>query len=123
MEQQERTLQKQAAPKESGHSEPQQQEQRPGISFAVQALRDGGTVWDLPRESLEELAGRVGNSAMLALSAMRTLEAALHQTVLTDTEPQTAATEVPDTACLLVSAADLTAGTWPASPFDPTGLA
>ena len=123
MEQQEQALQKQTAQKETSHNQPQQQERRSFTGVALQALRDGGAVWELPRQSLEELAATVGNSNMLALTAMRTPEAELHQTQLLGAQPQTAVTEVPDTACPLMQASDLTAGTWPASAFDPAGLA
>lgn len=123
MERQEQTLQKQAAPKESSHKEPQRQEQRSFTGLALQAVLNGGTVWELPRQSLEDLAERVGNSAMLALADMRSPEAELHQTSLASPEPQTAAAEVPDMACQLQPASSLTAGTWPASAFDPAGLA
>lgn len=123
MEQQERAQQKQTAPKEASHKEPQQQERRSYTSLAVQAILDGSAIWDLPRQPLEELAERVGNSGMLALAAMRSPEADLHQTALAGAEPQTPATEVPDTACQLAPAADLTAGSWPTGAFDPAGLA
>ena len=123
MEQQERALQKQTATQESSHNEPQQREQRPFTGLAAQALLNGSAVWELPRQSLEELAERVGNSNMLALTAMHAPEAALHRTVLTGSEPQTPAAEVPDMACRLAPAANLTAGIWPAGASDPAALA
>lgn len=123
MEQQERTLQKQTMPQESGHKEPQGQARRSFAGLTAQALLNGAAIWELPRTSLEELAERVGNSAMLALTAMRTPEADLRQTSLTGMEPRTPAAEVPDMDCRLAPAANLTAGTWPASACDPAALA
>lgn len=123
MEQQERTPQKQTTPRESGHKEPQSQTRRSFDGVTAQALLNGAAIWELPRTSLEELAERVGNSAMLALTAMRSPEAELRQTTLAGTEPQTPETEVPDTACQLAPASDLTAGTWPSGACDPAALA
>lgn len=122
MEQQERALQKQATREETGHNEPQQQERRSFTGLAAQALLHGSAVWELPRQPLEELAERVGNSNMLALAAMHAPQADLRQTILTDTDPQLPAAEVPDTACRLAPAAELTAGVWPAGACDPAAL-
>ena len=123
MERQEQTLQKQTATKETAHRDPQQKTQSGFTSLSLQAILDGGPVWDLPRQSLEELAERVGNSGMLALAEMRAPAADLHRTTLTDAEPMTEATVVPETVCALQPAADLTAGNWPTSTFDAAGLA
>lgn len=123
MEQQERALQKQTAPQEPSHKEPRNQARRSFAGLTAQAILDGAAIWELPRSSLEELAERVGNSAMLALTAMRSPEAELRQTTLAGTEPQTPETGVPDTACQLAPASDLTAGTWPSGACDPAALA
>jgi len=68
------------------------------------------------------LAERMGNSAMLALTAMGMPEAGLRQTSLIGMEPQTPAMEVPDMDCRLAPAADLTAGPWPSVACDPAAL-
>ena len=123
MEQQERALQKQTAPQESSHSEPQRQARQSFTGLAAQALLHGASVWELPRQSLEDLAERVGNSSMLALTAMHGPEPDLRQTHMTGAESRLPALEVPETACQLHPAADLTAGAWPAGACDPAALA
>ena len=122
MEQQEREQRKQTTSQETSHNEPQRQ-QRSFTELAAQALLNGAAVWELPRQPLEELAERVGNSNMLALAAMHGPQADLQQTVLAGDVPGTAPTEVPETACQLAPAADLTTGAWPANAFDPAALA
>ena len=122
MEQQERALQKQTAPQEPSHKELQSQARRSFAGLTAQAILDGAAIWELPRSSLEELAERVGNSAMLALTAMGMPEADLRQTSLIGMEPQTPAMEVPDMDCRLAPAADLTAGPWPSVACDPAAL-
>ena len=122
MEQQ-KTIQKTVQAEEQKHSEAARSQKSPGSSWVAQALLAGAPVWDLPQQSLTELAERVGNSGMLALAAMRSPEAELHQTSLAGSEPQTPAAEVPDMACRLMPAADLTAGAWPSSACDPAALA
>lgn len=122
MEQRERALQKQTAPQEPSHKEPRNQAWRSFAGLTAQAILDGAAIWELPRSSLEELAERVGNSAMLALTAMGMPEADLRQTSLIGMESQTPAMEVPDMDCRLAPAADLTAGPWPSSACDPAAL-
>ena len=117
MEQQERALQKQTAPQEPSHKA-----RRSFAGLTAQAILDGAAIWELPRSSLEELAERVGNSAMLALTAMGMPEADLRQTSLIGMEPQTPAMGVPDMDCRLAPAADLTAGPWPSGACDPAAL-
>jgi len=119
---QQKTIQKTAQTEEEKRSEASKSPKEHGSSWIAQALLAGAPVWDLPQQSLAELAERIGNSEMLALTAMRSSEAELHQTSLSGSEPQVPAAEVPDMACQLLPAADLTAGIWPSSVCDPAAL-
>lgn len=56
----------QPAPREREHRNPER-ERLTGPSLVAQAVLEGGSLWDLPPQKLEELAALMGNQGMVSL--------------------------------------------------------
>ena len=83
----------------------------------------GVPLWELPPDSLEELAGRLGNQEMAALVERRGAMAEEVSFHLPPGELETAPFPVPEEPAQLVRPpAGLTAGEGMTAAFDPAGL-
>ena len=103
-------------------SAPRLQTQRMGYALLAQAILAGQSIWDLPREGLEDLARQVGNSGMIALSGMYGPEPALSGVSDVAWEGDTAPFSVPEGLhCETVSAPALEEQ-WPLQASDPSAL-
>ena len=91
--------------------------------LAARAVLAGVPLWELPPDSLEELAGRLGNQEMAALLERRGPAAEETAFRLPPEELETAPFPVPEEPAQLVQpSAGLTAGEGMTAAFDPAGL-
>lgn len=67
MEQQEQSRREAEPRRTAAEKFPRQHERSPEAGAAARILLEGGSAWELPARTLEELAARVGNSGMLSL--------------------------------------------------------
>ena len=103
-------------------SAPRVQTQRMGYALLAQAILAGQSIWDLPREGLEDRARQVGNSGMIALRGMYGPEPALSGGSDVAWEGDTAPFSVPEgLRCETVSAPSLE-GQRPFQASDPSAL-
>ena len=92
-------------------------------ALAARAVLAGVPLWELPPDSLEELAGRLGNQEMAALLERRGPAAEETAFRLPPEELETAPFPVPEEPAQLVQPpAGLTAGEGRTAAFDPVGL-
>ncbi|MGI6192785.1 MAG: hypothetical protein ACOYI3_04400 [Christensenellales bacterium] len=89
---------------------------------AARAIRLGAPVWELSPKVLTQLAGKIGNSAMIALSERGAKTPDTAEFIPPPFEPKTVPAEVPTLNCQTVDPSGLTAHTPVTAGFDAAGL-
>ena len=101
---------------------PRKLTQRMGYALLTQAILAGQSIWDLPREGLEDLARQVGNSGMIALSGMYGPQPVLADVSDVTWEGDTSPFPVPEALRCETVTPPLLVGAWPNQASDPAVL-